>query len=103
MLIAIVRKANSDEEEENTEQTGESIKPLKCLFFIFGIFHLRMAIINMLYVLWRAPKCDDFAHLNKIIATLNKNGFTDEKENRDFRDAEDLMTTTMLIYRSLGC
>lgn len=64
----------------------------------FGLFHLQIAFVNIIYSLWRAPKCTDFAHLTAIIKKLQRTAFTDEKKIKNFRAAEDLLITTFTSY-----
>jgi len=71
---------------------------MKWVQCFFGLFHLRMAILNMVYVLWRAPECGDFAHLNAIIQKLEKHGFTNGKKISNFRATEDLLLTIHKSY-----
>ena len=46
----------------------------------------------------RAPKSEDFAHLNAIIEKLHKHGFSDAKKITNFKATEDLLITTHKSY-----
>ena len=78
-------------------EDDDGLPNLQWVHVFFGLFHLRMAIMNLVYVLWRAPESEDFAHLNAIIERLHKHGFSNDKKITNFKATEDLMVT---IYKS---
>jgi hypothetical protein len=83
--------------KRHLSEDGDGLPNLQWVQVFFGLFHLRMAIMNLVYVLWRAPKSEDFPHLNAIIERLHKHGFSNDKKITNFKATEDLMIT---IYKS---
>jgi uncharacterized protein DUF6589 len=79
-------------------EDSEGIASLNWVYPFFGLFHLRMAILNLLYTNWRAPGCPDIAHLNEIIVTLTRSGFSNHTKMAHFRETEDLMLITYISY-----
>ena len=69
----------------------EGIDSLKCIWPVFGLFHLRMALINIIYVNHHGGKiAKDFGHLSSMIEKLGLKGFKPDKIT-NFRAAEDLL------------
>jgi hypothetical protein len=79
-------------------EDSEGIASLNWVYPFFGLFHLRMAILNLLYTNWRAPGCPDIAHLNEIIVTLTRSGFSNHTKMAHFRETEDLMLIIYISY-----
>jgi len=69
----------------------EGIDNLKCIWPVFGLFHLRMALVNIIYVNHYGGKmAKDFGHLSTMIEKLGLKGFKPDKIT-EFRAAEDLL------------
>jgi hypothetical protein len=69
----------------------EGIDSLECVFPVFGLFHLRMSFVSMIYLNHHGGTTSkEFSHLNAIIEKLGLHGFKDTKMH-NFRAVEDLL------------
>ena len=69
---------------------------LKWAWPVFGLFHLRKRLLELIIKEFRGKGAKDFAHLDAMISKVNMKGFRDDKCEH-FRQAEDLV---QLGYRS---
>ena len=78
----------------------DGIDSLEYLFPVFGLFHLRMAFISMIYLNHHGGTTfKEFSHLNAIIEKLGLHGFKDTKMH-NFRAVEDLLEQAYVLYIS---
>lgn len=76
------------------------IDSLEYLFPVFGLFHLRMTFVAMIYLNHHGGTTSkEFSHLNVIIEKLGLHGFKDTKMH-NFRAVEDLLEQAYASYIS---
>jgi uncharacterized protein DUF6589 len=78
-----------------TEERHDSDR-LRWAWPVFGLFHLRKRLLELIIKEFRGKGSKDFAHLDAMITKVNMKGFRDDKCEH-FRQAEDLV---QLGYRS---
>ena len=78
----------------------EGIDSLEYVFPVFGLFHLRMSFVSMIYLNHHGGTISkEFSHLNAIIEKLSLHGFKDTKMH-NFRAVEDLLEQAYASYIS---
>ena len=65
---------------------------------LFGLFHLRQAMLQLATETFLGSRADDFAHLSAFITALNFKGFGPDGKFTHFRQAEDLMQIAFRTY-----
>lgn len=89
--VKAIHSTKSHMTEERHDLDG-----LKWAWPVFGLFHLRKRLLELIIKEFRGKGTKDFAHLDAMITKVHMKGFRDDKCEH-FRQAEDLV---QLGYRS---